>query len=281
MTPDGAPATAVPQAAAGSTDVLYRTVGSVAILTLNRPHRLNAVTPAMVEKLCDALDQAIEDDVGAAVLTGAGRAFSSGHDLRAEQAAMTEGNDRRQLQRLQDVTRKIRLAPFPVIAAVHGHALGAGCEFALCCDLIVAAKDAVFGFPEVSVGLGVTGGISHLLPAIVGLPRAKELILLGEQFSAAEALRLGLVNRLAEPGCDVADATDMARTLCGRPRHALARAKLALDQGAEAGLEVSQEIEIANALALHNTPEAELAAEAFRRRANPGESQAIRPGPEK
>lgn len=251
-------------------EVVYQVVQDIATITLNRPHRLNAVTTALVEDLCATLDRAIADDVAAAVLTGAGRAFCSGRDLRQEHVVITEGQDRRQVQRLQDVTRKIRQAPFPVIAAVHGYALGAGCEFALCCDLIVAARDSVFGFPEVGVGLGVTGGVTHLLPLTVGLPKAKELVLLGEQFGAEEALRLGLINRLAEPGHDVEEATSMAKTLGGRPRLALARAKFAINQGAEAGLEVSQQIEIADALALHNTPDAELAADTFRRHANSG-----------
>lgn len=251
-------------------EVIYQVDGDVAIVTLNRPHRLNAVIPSLVEGLCAALDRAISQDVGAAVLTGAGRAFSAGHDLRHEQPPLTEGQDRRQVQRLQDVTRKIRLAPFPVVAAVHGYALGAGCEFALCCDLIVATRDAIFGFPEVGVGLAVTGGISHLLPLTVGLPKAKELVLLGERFGAEEAHRLGLINRLAEPGQDVACATELARTLCGRPRQAIARAKNALNQGLETALEVSQEIEVASALALHNTPDANLAANEFRRRSAPG-----------
>jgi 2-(1,2-epoxy-1,2-dihydrophenyl)acetyl-CoA isomerase len=249
----------------GEPEVRYHAAEGIATITLNRPHRLNAVTPTLVEGLCAVLDRAISQGVSAAVLTGAGRAFCSGHDLRHEQAPLAEDQDRRQLQRLQDVTRKIRQAPFPVIAAVHGYALGAGCEFALCCDLIVASRDALFGFPEVGVGLGVTGGISRLLPLTVGLPKAKELVLMGEQFGAEEALRLGLINRLAEPGEDVASATELARTLGGRPREALARAKLALNQGQEAALDVAQEIEIANALALHNSPDAASAAQAFRR----------------
>lgn len=254
----------------GQPDVVYQVEQGIVTITLNRPHRLNAVIPALVEDLCAALDRAIADDAAAAVLTGAGRAFCAGRDLRQPDPDLTEGQDRRQVQRLQDVTRKIRQAPFPVIAAVHGYALGAGCEFALCCDLIVAARDSIFGFPEVSVGLSVTGGVTHLLPLTVGLPKAKELVLLGEQFGAPEALRLGLINRLTEPGHDVEEATSLANALGGRPRLALARAKFALDQGAEAGLEVSQQIEIADALALHKTPDAELAADAFRRRANSG-----------
>jgi enoyl-CoA hydratase/carnithine racemase len=151
-----------------------------------------------------------------------------------------------------------------VIAAVHGYALGAGCEFALCCDLVVAASDAVFGFPEVGVGLGVTGGISYLLPLAVGPAKAKELVLLGEHIDAAEAYRLNLVNRLVEPGEQLRCALDLAQTLGSRPRRALARAKLALDVGPAIGIEAAYEIEIANALALHGGADAEGAAAAFR-----------------
>src|SRR5258708_36717881 len=103
---------------------------------------------------------------------------------------MSEAEDRRRIHRIQDVTRPVRQAPFPVIAAVHGHALGAGCEFALCCDLIVASMDATFGFPEVGVGLGVTGGISRLLPLTGGMPKAKELVPLGPRSTATQATRV-------------------------------------------------------------------------------------------
>src|SRR5215471_20194463 len=179
---------------AGEPVVGYQVADGIAVVTLNRPHRLNAVVPELVEGLCAALSQARADQVGACVLTGAGRAFCSGYDLKQEPELISENEDRRRLQRTQDVTRLVRQAPFPVIAAVHGYALGAGCEFALCSDLVVAASDAQFGFPEVSVGLGVTGGISRLLPLAVGMARAKELVLLGEDYSAAQALELGLIN---------------------------------------------------------------------------------------
>lgn len=243
----------------------YQAAEGIAVVTLNRPHRLNAVVPELVEGLCAALSQARADQVGACVLTGAGRAFCSGHDLKQEPEPISEDEDRRRLQRMQDVTRLVRQAPFPVIAAVHGYALGAGCEFALCCDLVVAAADAIFGFPEVGVGLGVTGGISHLLPRMIGPARAKEFVLLGERFGAHEAHRLGLVNRLTEPGDHLRTAMELAAQLRDRPRRALARAKLALDVGPELGIEAAYEIEIANALALHNMEDAAAAAVAFAR----------------
>jgi 2-(1,2-epoxy-1,2-dihydrophenyl)acetyl-CoA isomerase len=134
-------------------------------------------------------------------------------------------------QRIQDVTRAIRALPAPVIAAVHGYALGAGAEFALGCDLVVASQDARFGFPEVGVGLSVTGGISALLPHTVGLVRAKELLFLGEHLSAEDAHRLGLVNRVVPAGMHEQAALDLAVRLAEQPPAALALAKSLLDRG--------------------------------------------------
>jgi 2-(1,2-epoxy-1,2-dihydrophenyl)acetyl-CoA isomerase len=253
-----------PQPARRDQLVGYEESRGVAVITLNRPHRLNAVVPELVEELCAGLGRARRDDVGACVLAGAGRSFCAGHDLRQEHEAISEAEDRRRLHRVQDVTRLVRQAPFPVIAAVQGYALGAGCEFALCCDLIVATSDAAFGFPEVGVGLGVTGGISRLLPLTVGLAKAKELVLLGERFSADQALELGLINWVVEPGQHLDFAMDIAARVCDRPRGALARAKRALDLGQEVGIEAAFEVEIANALALHAGSDAADAARAFR-----------------
>ncbi|MHB1930136.1 MAG: enoyl-CoA hydratase/isomerase family protein [Acidimicrobiales bacterium] len=240
--------------------------GAVAFVTLDRPAQLNAVDDGLVRDLLTALRRAGDEAAGAVVLSGAGRAFCAGHDFRqppeeVEPAAMAR------LERLADVTRTVRGLPAPVVAAVHGYALGAGCEIALCCDLVVAQRDAVFGFPEVSVGLGVTGGISRLLPLAVGAAKAKELVLLGERFGADEAARLGLVNAVVDDA--VAQAAAWAEQLAGRPRLALAFAKAALDRGPEGDLETAHAFETAASLALMNTPEAVAAASDFRSR-HPG-----------
>lgn len=251
----------------------YAIEDGIASLYLNRPHRLNAVTPELVADLYRALEQATRDKAGAAVLAGRGRAFCAGHDLRQKTDSTDEAEHRRRLQAIQNVTRAVRQAPFPVIAAVHGYALGAGCEFALCSDLIVAAEDATFGFPEVGVGLSVTGGISHILPLCVGLPRAKELILLGEEFGAQEAASLGLINRVVPPAELYQAALKLATTLRDRPRLALSLAKSALDRGAQSTIETAYEVEIDHALATSRSYEAQEAAERFR-------SNAARPASE-
>jgi 2-(1,2-epoxy-1,2-dihydrophenyl)acetyl-CoA isomerase len=222
----------------------YELSESVARVYLNRPHRLNAVVPELTAGLVAALARAGEDGARVVVLAGRGRAFCSGFDLKEELPPETVLATRLRVEEIQDVTRAIRRFPGPVIAAVHGYALGAGCEFALGCDLVVAAEDAQFGFPEVSVGLSVTGGISRLLPLLVGPVRAKELLLLGERFGAARALELGLVNQVTVAGQHEQAAAVMAARLREQPRLALALAKQALDRGADCALEEAMAAEV-------------------------------------
>lgn len=244
----------------------YEVRNDVAWIHLNRPERLNAVVPELIEDFCLALRRAMSDDVAAAVLAGRGRAFCAGVDLKRQEEPAGEFEERRRLERIQDVTRLIHQAPFPIIAAVHGYALGAGCEFALSADLIIASSDANFGFPEVSVGLSVTGGISHLLPLSIGMARAKELVLLGELMSAERAHALGLVNLVVALDRLEKEAAALANRLRERPRLALALAKRALDQGAQGSLEQALELEIEHAQQVKKAPDAARAKERFRAR---------------
>jgi 2-(1,2-epoxy-1,2-dihydrophenyl)acetyl-CoA isomerase len=215
----------------------YELDQSIARIYLNRPHRLNAVVPELTEGLVAALGRAEEDGARVVVLAGRGRAFCSGHDLKEPIPPETALATRRRVEVIQDVTRAIRRFSGPVVAAVHGYALGAGCEFALGCDLVVAGQDAWFGFPEVSVGLSVTGGISRLLPLLVGPMRAKELVLLGERFDAAAAREMGLVNRVVPAGEHEIAAAELAARLRDLPPLALTLAKQVLDRGADSALE--------------------------------------------
>ena len=233
----------------------YELSESVARVYLNRPHRLNAVVPELTAGLVAALARAGQEGARVVVLAGRGRAFCSGHDLKEQLPPETVLATRLRVEQIQDVTRAIRRFPGPVVAAVHGYALGAGCEFALGCDLVVASEDAQFGFPEVSVGLSVTGGISRLLPLLVGPVRAKELLLLGERFGAARARELGLVNQVAVAGQHEQAAAVMAARLRDQPRLALALAKQALDRGADCALEEAMAAEVDFA-ALTVAPEA-------------------------
>ncbi|NHC23176.1 enoyl-CoA hydratase/isomerase family protein [Nocardioides sp. IC4_145] len=214
--------------------VHYERDGAVARIVLDRPDRLNAVTAELTDGLVAALRRALVEEVRAVVLSGRGRAFCAGHDLKEEPPVETVLQTRGRLEAIQDVTRLVRELPAPVVAAVHGYALGAGCEFALACDVVVATEDAAFGFPEVSVGLSVTGGISRLLPHLVGWARAKELLLLGERVSGAEAARIGMVARAVPAGEHETAALDLAHRLADRPPLAVSLAKQVLDQGLDA-----------------------------------------------
>lgn len=236
----------------------------VATVWLNRPHRLNAVTPELVADLLTVLGRlACDGGVGAVVLAGRGRAFCSGHDLKQPPP---EQESRARLEQLQDVTRALRALPQPVVGAVHGYAIGAGAEFALGCDLVVAADDAVFAFPEVGLGLSVTGAASRLLPLLVGPMRAKELIMLGERIDAASAHAMGLVNRVV-PAAELAEHVNgVARALAERPASALALAKRAIDRGIDGTVEAALELEVSHALITEHTPEVAASKKEFENR---------------
>jgi enoyl-CoA hydratase/carnithine racemase len=246
-------------------DVEYQLSAGVARLHLNRPQRLNAVVPSLVDGLIEALERAHADEARAVVLAGCGRAFCAGHDLKEPTPGETMLGTRARLERIQDVTRRIRSFPGPVIAAVHGYALGAGCEFALGCDLIVADEGAVFGFPEVGVGLSVTGGISNLLPRIVGPARAKEMLLLGEHIPAVRAAELGLINRVVPAGTHEDVALEMATAIAARPPVSASLAKRVIDAGADATLEEAMATEVEHAILTSLSGEGTAPKEAFSR----------------
>ncbi|MFD9892966.1 enoyl-CoA hydratase/isomerase family protein [Amycolatopsis sp. NPDC059027] len=236
----------------------------IAQIRLNRPERLNAVAPALVDDLLAALDEVARGDARVVVLSGNGRAFCAGHDLKEP---TPEGDSRARLDRLQDVTRRLRALRQPVIAAVHGYAIGAGAEFALGCDLILAAEDAVFRFPEVSLGLSVTGAASRLLPLLVGPLKAKELLLLGDRISGTEAHELGLVNAVF-PASELPErALDWAAKIAAHPAEAATMAKRVLDSGIDNALESALELEVSHALVTEHSAAVRASTEAFRSRA--------------
>lgn len=245
--------------------VEYECDAGVATIHLNRPERLNSVVPALTQALVAALQRAEADQVRATVIAGRGRAFCAGHDLKEPDRVESVLQTRARLEEIQDVTRMIRRLPGPVIAAVHGYALGAGCEFALACDLVVAAEDAQFGFPEVSVGLSVTGGVSRLLPVLVGWARAKELLLLGERVSGVDAAAMGLVARTAPSGEHESVALALAGRIAERPPVAVSLAKRVLDHGLDASIEEAMARETEHAILTAGSGEAAEPKEAFGR----------------
>ncbi len=195
-----------------TTTVLYETVGPVARLTLNRPERANAMNRTMlgeIQHVCDAVEA--DPQVRVLVVTGTGNAFSSGFDLKEQMEARPSGKTvwREILDRDFDATMRFWSLSKPTIAAVHGPCLAGAFELALACDITIADETAVFGEPELKFGAGI---VTMILPWITGPKQAKEIILNGlDNVSAAEALRLGLVNRVVPAGTDVGAAMAMAR----------------------------------------------------------------------
>ncbi len=178
--------------------ILYETAGAVARITLNRPEVLNALDRTMLAEIGGALGAAEGDEaVRAVVITGAGRAFCAGVDLRWARAALVDARAQEEFVRFANgmLLDRIEALGKPVILAVNGVALAGGFEMVLAADFVLAAEDAMIGDQHMVYGLVGAGGAPYRLPLVVGLRKAKELILTGRPISGREAERLGLVNR--------------------------------------------------------------------------------------
>ncbi|MGD8387140.1 MAG: enoyl-CoA hydratase/isomerase family protein [Desulfobacteraceae bacterium] len=227
----------------------YRREGHTGIIKFNRPERLNAINTAFLRDFMSCLDQARQDaEAVAVVLTGAGRAFCAGEDLKETSEGKSLETWMEETERLQEVERMILQLGKPLIAAVAGYALGGGCEFAMACDIRIAAEDAVFGFPETGIGLTVTTAGTKLLTHLVGLGRAKELVFTGEFIDAKTAERIGLANRVVPAERLMDEVLAMAGKIAQRSPLALKLSRIAIDQGIGATLEQALELEASHLL---------------------------------
>lgn len=217
---------------ASAPPLLTRRDGSILTLTLNRPDRLNAVSLPLYRSLLDALTAVEEDgDVRAVVLTGAGRAFCVGADLKAHGEGRAPRPVREEYVRTaQEVNRAIQTLPLPVVAAVNGHAIGAGLELSLSADFAVVAAGAKLRLPEVSLGTFVGGGLTYRLVGRVGDLRARELVLLGRFFRGEEAAEMGLVNEAVPAEEVVGRARSLAEELAAKAPIPMRLAKELLDR---------------------------------------------------
>ncbi len=226
-------------------------------ITLNRPERLNAINPELLAGLKAALAHANADpDTGAIVLRGAGRAFCAGDDLKEfDRQAGTEAETRAYIEAIQDITRAMVLGDKMVVGAIHGWAVGGGLEWMINCDLAVLAEDTRCFFPEVSLGLFVTGGVTALLPATVGLLKTREMILFGERFDAAQALAMGLAWKVVPEARVGAEAEAAARRIMALPVHAVTALKRVLARAPGRDLEGAMALETEATLAGFLHPE--------------------------
>lgn len=219
--------------------------GGVRVITLNRPHRLNAIVPELLEDLIAALEAADADaGVRAIVLTGAGRAFCAGDDLKEfGSQARNEATARAYIERIQDVTRAMMLGETPIIGAARGWAVGGGLEWTINCDFAIAAEGTRFFFPEAAWGMFVTGGVTALLPRLVGSQRARALILLGERFTAAEARDWGLLWKVVGDEALMDEALALASRIAALPTGPVRALRRILTGPAGEGLEAAMAAE--------------------------------------
>ena len=220
----------------------------VAVIWLDRPEKLNAISVEMLDGLLDAVESiGRSEPVGAAILAGRGRAFSTGGDI-----TQMHGMDERQfadtISRYMRLSAAFRSCPKPIIAAVHGYALAGGFELALMCDVRFAAVGTQFGLPDTPLGLSPTSGMTYLLPRVVGLGRALYLALDAQNIDAEEALRIGLVSRVVEPDALLDEAEEFAHRIASYPRVGTAWTKRtfheALDLDFEAATRLETEAEV-------------------------------------
>jgi enoyl-CoA hydratase len=217
--------------------------GRIATLTVNRPDKLNALNDRVIEELGDAIDAIRADaNVGGVILTGAGRAFVAGADI-SQLASHGAISGKALAERGQEVFRRFETSPKPTIAAVNGFALGGGCELAMACHIRIASEAAKFGQPEVKLGLVPGYGGTQRLPRLVGKGRALQLLLTGEMIDAAEAYRIGLVNRVVAAAELIATATAMLEAILANGPLAIAQCIAVVNRGYDASLDEALALE--------------------------------------
>ena len=231
-----------------SETIVYSKTDGIARISLNRPRVLNAYNMEMRDDLYQVLG-AVRDDpeVRVAILQGEGRAFCAGADL-TEFGSAPSMAVARQVRWERDVWGAFLRVSKPLIAAVHGYCLGSGVEMALLCDIRVASSDAVFGLPEVSLGMIPAAGGTQTLPRILSIPRALELLLTRRRIDAAEALRTGLVSRVVDTEALEGEVEATARHIAGLDPEAAQAVKEAVWKGMDLPLERAMELEARLAL---------------------------------
>jgi 2-(1,2-epoxy-1,2-dihydrophenyl)acetyl-CoA isomerase len=217
--------------------IQYELRETVCVITLNRPESLNALNVEVAKELQSAIQTALDQHARAIVLTGEGRAFCAGGDLREMQSiASKEGRIEaffdEPLRLLNETVLLIREAPVPVIAAVNGVASGGGCNLALACDLVLAAETARFNQAFIKIGLSPDCGGTFVLPRLVGWRRATELMFTGEMITAAQAHQMGMINSVVPDSELMQRAMSLAERLAAAPTAAIAQIKRLLESSA-------------------------------------------------
>lgn len=214
----------------------------IAEIVLDRPERLNAINPALLTDFAAAIREAQGQPV--ILLRGAGRAFCAGDDLKEfESQSRGPAETRNFIEAIQDITRLLMGGDAVVVGAIHGWAVGGGLEWVINCDVAVMAEGCRCFFPETALGLFVTGGVTALLPNLVGLQKAKELILLGDRIDARTAQAMGLVSRVAADAAYLDEARALARRIATLPGHSRRNVKRVLNRAFQLPLDEAMALE--------------------------------------
>ena len=226
-------------------NIIFTIDAGIATITFNRPKALNALSNDLLSEFNDALDEIIRNEsIRVLILTGSGdKSFIAGADI-TELATFNTLQAKVFAQTGHDIISRLPELPIPVIAAVNGYALGGGSEMALACDFIYASTTAMFGLPEITLGLIPGFGGTQRLPRIIGRNRAKEMIFTGKMISAEEAEKIGLVNRICSPESLLENVLKTARSISAKGRVALRAAKQAVNAGIETDLGTGCRLEI-------------------------------------
>jgi len=246
--------------------IIYEQKGSAAVIALNRPDVLNAMNKQLWLDLRAALQKARSDDaIKVVIITGKGRAFSTGADLK-DSKGRSPSAYRDYLELLQEISREIIRYPKPTIAAINGYALGSGYELALACDIRLAAENAKMGSPEARVSSSVTGGALRLLQELVGPGKARELLLTCEYIDGHEAQRINLVNRVVADDSLMTEALRLAEKIAVNSQLSMRLIKKGLAMAHEVSLEALMDYEIEACLATVSTADRKTQLEQFQQR---------------
>lgn len=243
--------------------------GGIALLTVDRPEALNAMNATMIEELSQAFDDvAADNEIRVLIITGTGRAFIAGADI-AHMSVFTPPQAKQWSELGQGMVGRLQSLTKPVIAAVNGYALGGGTELALACDIRVASEKAVFGQPEVKLGMIAGFGGTQRLTRLVGPGMAKEMLFTGDQYDAEAAYKMGLVNKIV-PGEELLDyCIEMAKRIAKRGPHAVSLSKEAVDRGGDMTLREALHLESELYASAFTTDEAHEGCTAFLEKREP------------
>ena len=223
--------------------IKYEEDGIAGVLTINRPKDLNALNSQVLEELDRTLDDIDTNKIRALIITGAGeKSFVAGADI-SEMSALTKEQAQKFSKKGNDVFRKIETFPIPVIAAINGFALGGGCEIAMSCDIRICSTNAIFGQPEVSLGITPGFGGTHRLARLVGMGMAKQMIYTAQNIKAEEALRIGLVNGIYLGNELLNEAKKLAESIAKNGPIAIKMSKKAINEGTQLDMDRAIEIE--------------------------------------